>query len=462
MELGSWKFIILNLFFSSILLIFARFMLDLRRGAILWSYVLVSIVFVYLLPVQQYSEHVSLDIILLSHILYILYLIIVIIISRDYICHLEEIILITRNIPSGVMAGTICGWLALRFYLIAKYGAAALMFSRVQLTQGAGVVEFASWEVALSHITTLMLLGLFVTLTIQHAVRGGEGLGFFIIVTLIMLVVVVVTNESPIGSRRLVLVLAVLWSSVSWAYSGLPITGWIRKKRNIIILLTIIFSSLSIYYHKIRGNNYTELLEARGGGEFVRALSKFATTFETAEDGEMVHFLRSGPFDFFVRVVDTWISEDKSSGGAASAFSLAIAVPKALYPGEKPVGDVDEVLLERLEIVPPTPFLYIDYPTSLPAIGVADFGPVGVVMAAIVLGTSYILAGLFIKILSRNHFLFLIVLGLFIELIGSQEAGLTSILSSLRDSFVAIMFFLPLYLIFRNIKDRINSMNNQL
>lgn len=444
MDQTSLLFVGMNVLFGALFVICARAVLGRRGSPILWAYVAVTLPFVYLLPVQEYSFDVGTEVLLLSHLLFLAYLLTVLLAARAHLGRIDELAWRVGAVPDGVIAAVIVGWLAVRAYLIVSYGPAALMFSRAQVYQSSGLVEFSTWDVALSGITTIALMGVFAVVVIRHA-AGGRGPSVFVMmVTMAMVALVVVTNESPIGSRRLLLALGALWFSVALMSSGMSLPAWVGRHGVRLALVAAVVAVLAVYYQNVRNNDFTQILSATRPGDLVAATVRFATTLAPEQDREEVQHLRSGPLDFFAKVVDVWVMDGRSADGSATALSFAIAVPKALYPGEKPAGDVDEVLLERLDIYPSKPFLSIDYPTSLPAIGVADFGPAGVLLAGFVLGLAWVVVGFLIRAFGRNPLALLIVLGSAVQLIGSQEAALSSILSTLRDAGIALLAILPI------------------
>jgi hypothetical protein len=453
----SLTFVGLNVLFAALFVAGARAVLGRRGSPILWAFVLVTLLFVYLLPTQEYSIDVGADMLLLSHLLLVAYLMTVMFVARAHTGRMDQLAPRIHEVPNKIIAAAIIGWLAVRAYLIVMYGPAALMFSRAQVFDTDGLVVFSSWGVALSSITTLLLMGVFSVAVIRHA-GGGRGQStVFWLGILAMLALILVTNESPIGSRRLLLVLGALWFSVAWVRSGLPVWVWVLRHSARLAVGAVLVAALAVYYQNVRNNDFTEILAAGAPGELVAATVKFATTLTPEREREEVQHLRSGPFDFFAKVVAVWVMDGRSTDGDAIGVSLAMVVPKALYPGEKPIGDVDDVLLECLHIYPSMPALHIDYPTSLPAIGVADFGPIGVFLLGIVLGLGFVAVGFLMQSVGGNPLAVLIVLGLSVELIGSQEAGLTAILSGLRDSVVALLFILPIGWFWRRISGQIRA-----
>jgi len=451
----SLTFVALNLLFAALFVGAAHAVLGRRGSPILWAFVLVTLLFVYLLPTQGYSIDVGADVLLLSHLLLLAYLMTVMFVARAHTGRMDQLAPRIHEVPNKIIAAAIIGWLAVRAYLLVVYGPAALLFSRSQVFETGGLVVFSSWEVALSGITTLLLMGVFSVAVIRLA-GGGRGQStVFWLGILAMLVLILVTNESPIGSRRLLLVLGALWFSVAWVRSGLPVRVWVLRHSAGLAVGAVLVAALAVYYQNVRHNDFTEILVADAPGELVAATVKFATTLTPEREREDVQHLRSGPFDFLAKVVDVWVNDGRSTDGDAIGFSLAMAVPKTLYAGEKPIGDVDDVLLERLHIYPSMPFLNIDYPTSLPAIGVADFGPIGVFLLGIVLGLGFVAVGFLMQSVGGNPLALLIALGFSVQLIGSQEAGLTAVLSAVRDCLVALVFILPIGWFWRRISGQI-------
>jgi hypothetical protein len=449
MDLPSLAFVGLNVLFAVLFAIGARAVLGRRGSPMLWAYVLVTLLLFYLLPVQDYSLDVGEVVLVVSHLLLLLYLLAVLLVARAQSVRLDELSWRVHAVPNRVFFVVIVGWLAVRAYLIAMYGPAGVNFSRLGAFELYGRVVFSSWEVALSSITTMALIGVLGAVVIRHAAGGRNHSAFSMAVALLMLVLIIVTNESPIGSRRLLLVLGALWLTVAWTRSGLSVRAWVRRHSARLALMLVLVAALAVYYQSIRSNDMTEILIARDPGELVVATVKFAATLAGEQDRDEVHHLRSGPFDFFSKVVYVWLVEGRGSKGDATALSFAMAVPRALYPGEKPVGDVDDILFEHLGIYPSRPSLNVDYPTSLPAIGVADLGPLGVLPVAIVLGLAFVGVGCAMRRFGRNWFAFLIAFGFGVQLIGSQESGLTAILSAFRDAVVALLLIVPIGSVWR-------------
>jgi len=439
MQSASLTFPALNLLAAVVLATFASILLGRRTNPLLWAFVMVTLVFVYGLPDQQYSMNVDVEVLALTHFLMLAYLLMVMLIARGRSGSLNDVIACCTAIPSRALVVIALAWLSVRAYLLVRHGPAALLFSRAQLEQATGLVEFASFEVAISSITTLLLLGAIALVAIRHAAGHGVGSRLVTVSLLLMLVLIIVANESPIGSRRLLLVLAALWVAVVWARFGLSPRAWTWRQRARLAFVGLAVALLSVYYQQVRYNDISDLLSADHPIEVIAGVWKFASTFDQGTSQEDVQFLRSGSLDFFAKVVEVALINGKSTGGEATAFSLALAVPKALYPGEKPIGDVDQILESHLQIYPDRPVLNVDYSTSLPAIGVADFGPVGVVPAALLLGLLFVAAGQAMRSFAFGPYARIVGLGLMIQLIGSQEVSLTGVLSAARDACLALL-----------------------
>ena len=118
-----------------------------------------------------------------------------------------------------------------------------------------------------------------------------------------------------------------------------------------MVAALLILIGLSAYYQSIRNNLAHETIASdvlsQDPSRFVHGFARFFIPQVDSTNGtEAAEFLRTGPLDFFLKVVDVVTNQDESSGGESTLFSIEMAVPKALYPGEKPVGDVDEVTLK--------------------------------------------------------------------------------------------------------------------
>lgn len=438
-ETVNFTFVLLNMLFGGILLTWARLVLGRHGSPILWAYVIMTIVFVYAMPQQEYSIAVPLEVLLLSHLLMLLFHAIVLLLARILAPALQDLRSAALTVPPGAFFVVAGAWLLWRLWLVFAYGPAALMFSRAEYFLAIGQVEFSTWEVALSSITTLLLIGAIAHLVVRHAVGHRSRSLLPHVAAAAILVIIVLTNESPIGSRRLLLFLAALWVSVNWLHSGLAPIRYLAKHAKAAPLLLLLLGGLVTYYQHVRNNDFSEILAASKPSEVIDATLKFLTTINGEVEESEVHYLRSGPFDFFAKVVHASVIGGKSSNGEAISFSTALAVPKALYPGAKPVGDVDEVLLNHLEIYPAKPFLQIDYPTSVPAIGVADFGAIGVMAAGLFFSGCLVACNWMLRRTKTVPFAPLLMLGLFVQLVGSPEIGLTSVLSSLRDTVVVLL-----------------------
>ena len=442
MSLATFAFISANVAFAAIFMITARLLLGRRTNPLLWAYVIVTVLFVYTLTEQEYSSGVGMDFLLLSHVLMFAYLGVFLLVARKRSGTLHDLIDAVSAVPNQAIALVIGAWLTMRLYLIVSYGPAGLMFSRSMVVQSAGYIEMSSLDVALASITTIFLLGAFFVVTMRLATGQAWRSPLQTVAAAIALVLMILTNESPVGSRRLLLVLTALWLAVIWLRSGGSALIWIKRHLTRLAIALAVVAGLSFYYQHIRHNDPSEILAATGVSDLLKATANFLFSFNTILEETDTQHLRSGPFDFFARVVYASVVDSTSSQGEATTFSLALAIPRTMYPGEKPVGDVDEVLLQAFEINPQRPVLVIDYPTSLPAIGVADFGLLGVVPAAFLLGACFTAVGQALRFVKRFTLTAFPVFGCSIILICSQEGGLTAIVAAMRDAGVAICVIL--------------------
>ena len=108
-----------------------------------------------------------------------------------------------------------------------------------------------------------------------------------------------------------------------------------------------------------------------------------------------------------------------------------------------------KLLLNKLAIIPPYPVLSIDYPSSVAAIGFADFGAIGVVLAALLVGSLFRLYWAALNHLARWPLAYIALISALLQLAISQEAGLTAILATGRDVLLFSALYVPLSFFFR-------------
>lgn len=449
MSVTSPTFVVLAALFAAVAVTFGLAILRGKRNPFLFAYLGGHVAFVYGLPIQEYSTRVSVEMLLAGHLLLLCFTVIALAVASGGVRSNDERPLqYAQRIPLGVVIAMCIAWLLVKAWLLLRYGPLAFAFLSAE-TREFGSLPLATWELLLNSFAGLLLPGAFALFVMRHALGHASGAAALGVVVVTFLAFVA-SGESPVGARRLILVLALLWLATAWLRHRLHFLAWLRGYWQPVTVALLVVLGLSTYYQSIRNNLANEAIaEDLLSGDGVRFLQGFARFLQpqltTDGDVESAQFLRTGPLDFYLKVADTVLSKGRSSGGAATAFSLAIVVPKALYPGEKPVGDVDDVLHARFGLEPSRPFVSIDYSTSIAAIGIADFGAVGVLLAAMLVGGLFRAYWLGLKYLGRWPLVCVALTSGLMQLAISQEAGLTALLSTMRDVLLFAALYLPLH-----------------
>lgn len=430
------SYVILAAVFGAITTMFCFAVLRRRDQPFLYCYAVIQLAFCYGLLVQQYSFDVSLEITAFAHLLFLFSFVIVLLTGAVGTRRASTDVLAgVASVPVRALIAAAIVYLAFQAWLVVRYGATVLAVARLN-PEDLLELNLSFWEVLLSSALRIALIGVLAIAAIRHAM--GRRIGAFAAVLLAIIAIAFVSfGESPIGARRLIIFLAVLWIVTAWMGRGGEFLCTLRRRIGKVVTVCLAAVALSIYYQAIRNNLGRDAAMAADvlSGEptrIARGLGRFLLPV-ASDDPADVSFFRPGPLDFFIKVVDARVKEGRSTDGEASGLSLALAVPKALYPGVKPVGDVDDVLLAGLEIIPSVPFSQIDYPTSIAAIGMADYGISGVVLLSVVVGLLFRLYWLALGAASRKALVTIVLVGALVQIGASHEAGLTSLIANARD-----------------------------
>lgn len=443
----TFSYVMLAAVFAAMTTLFCFSIMRRRGQPFLYCYAAIQVVFCYGLLVQEYSFSVSLETVLFAHLLFFLSFVIVVLSSVVGTQHATtDVLAAVASIPARTSVAVAIAYLAFQAWLVVRYGATVLAVARMN-PEDLLELDFAFWEVLLSSVFRIALIGALAIAVIRHAM--GRQIGAFAAVLLtIVAITFVAFGESPIGSRRLILSLGVLWVVTAWVGRGGEFLHTLRRQLGKAVTVCLAVVALSVYYQAIRKNFEHDAAIAADvlSGEptqIAKGLGRFLLP-RGSDDRIDVQFVRSGPLDFFIKVVDARVNEGRSTGGDAAGLSVALAVPKVLYPGVKPVGDVDDVLLTGLEIIPSKPFLHIDYSTSIAAIGMADFGISGVVLLSAGVGLLFRAYWWALGAARRRALVAMLLLGALVQISASHEAGLTSLVANARDAalFAGFAWFL--------------------
>jgi hypothetical protein len=256
----------------------------------------------------------------------------------------------------------------------------------------------------------------------------------------------IVALESPIGSRRLIFMLAligILLGSMLDKYS-LKRIG-MRQLLGLVCLGGFVLG-VSVYYQSVRQNflqpDIAVKLTSENSMEIVQGAGLALLPSLERDDVRAVEpasQLREGAFELVYDIVTLLENGHAGTRGEITGVSIDALIPRAVAGEGKIVVNADDVISDHMGITPKGEFLVLDLTTSVLAICLADFGLLGVALAPMIVlfGFAAMFATLRLQTMSSPPWLLLWCATL-LHMAAGAEADLLSILSSLRDVFIVI------------------------
>jgi hypothetical protein len=290
----------------------------------------------------------------------------------------------------------VLAWLLVKGYLVAKYGFSALSFTRN--VGGEHVVfQFTWWETAiLSYVKALFIGAIVVFLIKAVSIVGYYKRVHMMSVFILLAIVFVVMGESPMGGRRFILMLALLYLALIIDGNRVTISEFFVKNWKVLFAASFLLVTVANYYQVVR-TNYNEpkisyLLRSGNGLEILEGVVKVVVTIPDKKfDGQYeADFFRQGPFELIYNIVAERFNGSDGTDGALIRNSIEMVIPRVILGPNKTAIGVDQLLAERMDISTIGNFRHVDVPTSLLSIFVADIGLVGALVAPLVTLVSLI------------------------------------------------------------------------
>lgn len=356
------------------------------------------------------------------------------------------------TIKDSLWHGTLVLWIAWQAYLIGKYGIVNLyVFKAYSAGAGTGYDLTYFDQVASSMLTTLALGAVLVYLTKLVSIRGYR-FGFVRLTLVgVFLCTFLVFGGATLGVRRTVLFLALFALIVHVVLRRGHMFHWFRQKWRHVFLAVISVWTFAIYYQKIRVNFDDPeiaglILSGSPREQFVGAM-RYAIPQAEPPAGESAAMLRLGPFDLIYGLVET----DQTLWGDLLWLSIQTVVPRLVMPN-KPDVNVDEMIADRLGVVPPGDYLVPDLSTSVLAVFIADFGYGGVILAAGLMAVALVLLTRVIPRAKHHPLVLLGVLAMWFQQAANVEGDIVAVLAGLRDVLLLVLIVLPLDWVIRAAK----------
>jgi hypothetical protein len=354
-------------------------------------------------------------------------------------------------------------YFAFNAYHLVKYGRMATL----NLSEGSGSTSFTrdSLDEAISQLITPIAsgaaLGIVIRLAVDARAIANRGLSFAFGAYMLFNLAV---GASGAGGRRTLLILAIAFmlAKIGSAPGGIAVI--MRRNARTIVTSALLCLLLAGYYQQIRNNADLRDVQVRLAAEDLwtrlDGLRMLLTPGKAAElrGGETPEFInRSGPFDLLVALVDGRLRLGRSTDGEITAYSFEMVMPRVFYP-DKPQYDTDDIIANHFNVTPANLFWAsgqffqtVDYSTSVLAVLFADFGWIGIFLAAGVTALAMRLVTRIFVLMPRNPIIALGALGAMFDLVSLMEGTLVTLLSLIRaltifivlGSVVELLWFRP-------------------
>ena len=376
---------------------------------------------------------------------------------------LLDIAVTTRD---GWLIAAFLSWVGFKLYLISIYGVNALATYR-SLNGVEGLnFKFAWWETGIGDYLASFALGACVIYMVKVISIPGYWKKLQVSVPLLAFSLpYLVPLESNIGTRRLILLMAIIGIVILWSREK-TIQDKLRPKQLFRYSLLGLFAlSFSFYFQSVR-NNYLDpdIASRLTSGNTAVTVQGIAISFipevvenpKTKKVIEKPKMLREGPFELTQEVTNLFIKHKIGIlGGEITAAAFATVVPRVIAGEGKIVRKTDDIIAERFSIWPSGEYLIVDLPTNLPTIFLADFGFLGVLIAPLAM-----LFGFFVingitqsKVLNVAPW-HMVWMSMLFELSIGVEYDLTGLLAMIRNALIVcplvfITWVIGRYMVYR-------------
>lgn len=360
---------------------------------------------------------------------------------------------LARSTPDTWLIGLFVTWVGFKVYLISVYGVNAFAAWRVLEGPETSFVRYAGWQTAVDQCLAVMGAGACVIYVVKAVTVPGYWTRAS--VTLPMLAFFLpymVALESPIGSRRFVMMLALICLLVMWRQAGEALLPWVRKNWGRVALVMVAVLAVSLYYQSVRNNIYqadiasrltsketSTVLKGVGMTLVPPVLMPNLSSGVIAEVGRAGFINRDGPLRLTYRIIKARLEGQPGTGGDITRLSFIGIVPRAIAGNSKLYVNADDVIASEMHIVPEGPYLVPDLTTSLPAIFVADFGGLGVLMAPLAMALGFLSLYVIARMrVAQGAPWLLFWLGSLTLFVGSVETDLGGILATIRNGLLLL------------------------
>ena len=361
---------------------------------------------------------------------------------------LFDIAVTTRD---GWLIAAFLSWIGFKVYLVLIYGVNALSTYR-SLNGVEGLnFKFAWWETGIENYLASFAVGACVVYLVKVISIPDYWKKLQVSLPLFAFSLpYLVTLESNIGTRRFILLMAIIGTMILWSREKTILDKLSPKQLLRYSLLGFIVLLFSFYYQSVR-NNYlvpeiaNKLTSSNRAKIFQGIALSFIPNIPNIPNSSNIPkviskpaFLRSGPFELTQEMVNILIEHKfRILKGEITAASFSTAIPRVIAGEGKSVRRTDDIIAERFSLWPNGKYLIVDLPTSLPVVFLADFGFLGVLIAPLAM-----LFGFFVlNVIAQSKVLnvapwHMIWISTLFEFSMGVEYDLTGLLANIRNVLI--------------------------
>ncbi|MFQ5644133.1 MAG: hypothetical protein ACE5FQ_10625, partial [Thiogranum sp.] len=324
-------------------------------------------------------------------------------------------------------------WFLFQVLLIYKYGISSLYLFRYADPNQSGLTYLNQSVLTL---TTLLGYGAIVVFVVKSVtVKQFVSNKANIAIALAFIVPNFILGGSGMGARRFMLSLLLLAALLIIRKSSAFL---ILHKQFLKVILLVVLSFIgSWYFQNIRNNSgsfeVAQLISSDSVIEQLQGVGKFLIPAESPE--VEADYFRKTPFGLLYDAMSRLVENNLTASGRVVWNSIQVVMPRIIFKS-KPDEMTDELIASELRI--PFDPLADDLSSSVLAIGIVDFGWIGIPMAAII---SYISISLLEWLVVRQGYRILSIpfLGAWFSIVFGVETSLVQVLATIRDAVTAFM-----------------------
>ena len=340
---------------------------------------------------------------------------------------------ICRQLGDKAWTFPIAAWFLFQVLLIYKYGISSLYLFRYVDPNQSSLTYLNQSALTLTTLLGYGAIVVFVVkaITVKQFVSNKTNIA----IALAFVVPNFILGGSGMGARRFMLSLLLLAALLIIRKSNAFL---LFHKRSLKVIALVALSLIgSWYFQNIRNNSWNvevvQLISSDSVIEQLQGVGKFLVPTESPE--VEADYFRKTPFGLLYDAMSRLVENNVTISGGVVWNSIQVIIPRIIFKS-KPDEMTDELIASELRI--PFDPLTEDLSSSVLAIGIADFGWIGIPLAAII---SYMSISFleWLVVLQGYRILSIPFLGAWFSIVFGVETSLFQVLATIRDAVTGFM-----------------------